>query len=125
MSGFFDFHQLMSTYIIKVTYIGGLLFISIVAFLEIALGIAGVIAITQESRLEGVPLPFANQPVLTLIVGVVTFVVGNLLWRLLCEAWILMFSMHELLASIARSLSGTVSGEVEMPGSIAYQRRIT
>ena len=36
--------------------------------------------------------------------GVVVFFGGNLIWRIICEAGILFFSIHEALASIERKL---------------------
>ena len=39
-----------------------------------------------------------------LVLAVAGIIFANLLWRLFCEAWILLFSMHEILSSIERKL---------------------
>lgn len=36
--------------------------------------------------------------------GITIIIVGNLLWRLLCEGWILFFSMHDKLDSMSEEL---------------------
>lgn len=44
-----------------------------------------------------------------ILMSVVVFIIGNLFWRMICEAAILMFSIHETLVSIderARLLEG-------------------
>ncbi len=38
------------------------------------------------------------------VIAVAALTLGNLLWRVLCETWILLFSMHEQLTSIKREL---------------------
>jgi len=39
------------------------------------------------------------------MIGLLIIVVGNILWRLLCEAYIVIFQMHDLLVSIKSSTS--------------------
>ena len=43
------------------------------------------------------------------VIGFAILIFGNLLWRLICEAWILFFRIHESLVSIEHNTSG---GEV-------------
>ena len=40
------------------------------------------------------------------MIGIAVLIFGNLLWRLICEAWILFFRIHESLVSIERNTSG-------------------
>jgi len=44
-----------------------------------------------------------TEPMSHAVRGVAVLVVGNLLWRLICEVWILFFNMHNTLTSIADS----------------------
>ena len=76
--GFLGFRKMISVELIKAVYLLGALVIA---------GI-GVLAIVRGQLGAG----------LLLIIG------GNVLWRLLCEGGILLFSIHELLASIERKL---------------------
>lgn len=52
--------------------------------------------------------PYTPADGLHIIGAVALFTVGNLLWRLLCEAWILLFSVHEILASIEKNIKTQV-----------------
>jgi len=40
-----------------------------------------------------------------LFIGLGIIVLGNILWRLICEGTILMFSVHEILGSIERKIN--------------------
>jgi len=85
-NGFLSFRTMVSGAIIKVLY----------AVVAAAITIAGIMMIVsglQEDRLlEGAGA------------GLALLVVGNLLWRLICEGLILLFSIHEVLVSIERKL---------------------
>jgi hypothetical protein len=54
--------------------------------------------------------------------GIGTVVVGNLLWRICCEFWIVLFNMHARLVAIDRSLDGAqpyaLRDSVEIPRDI-------
>ena len=39
-------------------------------------------------------------PILSRVGGILVLLVGNLVWRMMCEGAILLFSLHELLVSI-------------------------
>jgi len=99
MPGFFSFHKLVSTSIIKATYIIGLVLMTLWGIGAIGLGIA---ALAQPDNLD-LKAIVVGQPAGVIVLGAVVIVFGNLLWRLLCEGWILLFSIHELLARIAHS----------------------
>jgi uncharacterized protein DUF4282 len=114
MAGYFSFHKMVSTSIIKATYAIGLVLITLWGLAAIGLGIA---SLAQPDNID-LRVIVAGQPVGAILLGAIAVVFGNLLWRLLCESWILLFSMHELLAAIAHS-----SGE-SLP-HVGYQRTLT
>jgi len=70
---FFSFRQMVSMQIIKIIYILGLVFITI----------GGIIGL------------FDN-----FLMGLAAIVLGNLIWRLICESAILLFSIHDILGNI-------------------------
>jgi len=86
--GFYDFlvfRKLISPEIIKVVYGVGALLITV-------MGIIAIAAPTlRPDFFQG-----ANSP----LFGVAILIVGNVLWRMLCEGIILFFSMHEVLVSL-------------------------
>src|SRR5262245_2825993 len=99
MAGYFSFHKLVSTSIIKATYVIGTALITLWGLGAIGLGIASL-AQPDNRELRAVS---AGAPVAVVVIGAIAIVFGNLLWRLLCEGWILLFSMHELSATLAHS----------------------
>ncbi|MCK4416668.1 MAG: DUF4282 domain-containing protein, partial [Candidatus Latescibacteria bacterium] len=79
--GFFSFRTMISTTLIKIIYALGM----------IGLTIGGIVMIVQGAEKRQ-------------LIGVALIVFGNLLWRIVCEGWILLFSMHDILGSIERHL---------------------
>ncbi|MCF7885104.1 MAG: DUF4282 domain-containing protein [Candidatus Marinimicrobia bacterium] len=81
--GFFSFQKMISTSIIKFLYAIGAIVITIVGF-------------------TGIFSPSGGQgnPLINFLINLIIVVLGNLLWRILCEAWILLFSIHDMLGSI-------------------------
>jgi hypothetical protein len=114
MAGYFSFHKLVSTSIIKTTYVIGMVLITLWGLAAIGFGIA---SLAQPDNIE-LRMFVAGQPLGAIVLGAIGLVFGNLLWRLLCEGWILLFSMHELLASIAHSSGGSLP-------HVGYQRTLT
>lgn len=76
--GFLAFRKMISVELIKAVYLLGALAIAGAGFVAIVRGQLGA--------------------------GLLVIIGGNVLWRLLCEGGILLFSIHELLASIERKL---------------------
>ena len=74
---FLSFRAMVTPHVIRVLYYFGALVITV----------AGIFSM------------FSNP-----FIGVAVIAVGNLLWRMFCEAIILFFSMHDILASIEREL---------------------
>lgn len=87
--GYFSFRKLVSPSIIKVVHVLGM----------IALFGAGITLILQAVQAE----PGDKRLVLSLY-GIGAITLGNLAWRILCEQAILLFSIHEILASIEQLL---------------------
>jgi predicted RND superfamily exporter protein len=77
--GYLGFRKMISTELIKAVYLLG------------ALAVLGL----------GVLLFVRGEPAL----GVLVALGGNVVWRLICEAGILLFSIHDLLASIERKIT--------------------
>lgn len=77
---FFSFREMVSMQIIKIVYILGMIFITI----------GGIIAL------------FDN-----FLIGLVAIVLGNLIWRLVCESAILLFSIHDILGSIETNVKSS------------------
>ena len=86
-SDFMSFRTLISTAWIKVVYAVG----------AIVITIASLGTLVAGSR------QFGGAGVL---IGLVSLVAGNILWRMICEAAILFFSMHEQLVTLAQLASG-------------------
>lgn len=84
MKDFLAFRKMVSTTIIKLIYILGV----------IGLTISGVVSFFRGFM--GFPMGFP--------IGLGTVVFGNLLWRVFCEIWILLFSIHDTLGRIEKNL---------------------
>jgi hypothetical protein len=41
---------------------------------------------------------------LLLLTGIVLMTIGNLLWRLICERWVLFFKIYEIIESINKKV---------------------
>ena len=84
---FFSFRTMISTTLIKIIYILGM----------IGFTIGGVIKIIQANQSES---DFGKN----IFIGFCIVVLGNIVWRIVCEIWILLFSIHDILSSIERKL---------------------
>lgn len=76
MRDFFGFRKMISTLIIKILYVIGTLILTI----------------------GGIALPFIKDDLI--LPGIGALILGNLFWRIICEGWILLFSIHDILGSI-------------------------
>ncbi|MDF0667545.1 MAG: DUF4282 domain-containing protein [Nitrospira sp.] len=83
---YFAFRELVTPQLIKVVYIVGACFITA----------AGLLSILSPETLN----EYEAGPILTRLGGIFVLLVGNLVWRMMCEGAILLFSLHELLVSI-------------------------
>ena len=85
--GYFSFKSLIGGSLIKIIYLLGVI----------------TIAISSVSTLFSFSI-FPLNGLLTFGIVCLFFIVGNFLWRIICERWILLFSIHEILSSIERNL---------------------
>lgn len=83
---YFAFRELVTPQLIKVVYIVGACFITA----------AGLLSILSPETLN----EYEAGPILSRLGGISVILVGNLVWRMVCEGVILLFSLHELLVSI-------------------------
>lgn len=84
MAEFFNFNKLISATIIKILYVLGL----------IGITITGILMAQDED---------------TVLAGIGLVILGNLVWRVICENIILMFSLHKNVAAINNTISGISS----------------
>ena len=87
--GYFSFQKMISPTLIKVVYVIGMVGIIVAAIYMVFAG-------TKETD--------DTAKLVKVLSAILLATVGNLLWRLVCEQVILLFSIHERLASIDRSL---------------------
>ena len=83
---YFAFRELVTPQLIKVIYFVGACFITA----------AGLLSILSPDALD----EYMAGPIFTRLGGIAALVMGNLVWRIMCEGAILLFSLHELLVSI-------------------------
>lgn len=83
--GFFSFRTMVSRTLIQIIYILGM----------IAFSVSGIFIIIQAVNSR-----YASGEMI--IQGLGVLILGNLIWRILCEAWILLFNIHDVLVSIER-----------------------
>ena len=80
MTEYFNFNKLVTTSIIKGVYLLGAFVITIASFVGMAQGGSGVLA------------------------GLIGVILGNLIWRVVCENIIVLFDIHDILSSIDDSI---------------------
>jgi len=100
MAGYFSFNKLITTQLVKAFYFLGFIVLT-------AGGIA--LAVWAGMRLQSGALP-TRIGEYYIAAGVGALIVGNLVWRVFCENWILLFNMHRLLASIEQNAKHTDAG---------------
>jgi hypothetical protein len=107
--GYFSFRKMISTSLIKFLYVLGAIIITLTGLVPL---FGGLFASAYGGRDAG------PAGALGLLFSLVWITVGNLLWRILCESWILLFSVHEVLVGIHNTLrrnSGTPSQGINAP----------
>ena len=90
MPGYFSFQKLITPRFVKFIYAVGLLAMT-------GGGIA--LAVWAGLGLRSATLP-NRTAAYYIAIGAGVAVVGNLVWRVLCEIWIVLFNIHNLLGSI-------------------------
>ena len=81
MNSFLNFNKLITTSIIKVVYLIGVLVVTIGSFVGMAQGDTN-----------------------SVLAGLLGLTLGNLIWRVFCENIIVLFNIHDTLSSIKDSL---------------------
>ncbi|PWT88042.1 MAG: hypothetical protein C5B55_13780 [Blastocatellia bacterium] len=90
MPGYFSFQKLITPRFVKFIYAVGLLAVT-------AGGIG--LAIWAGLGLRSATLP-TRTGVYYIAIGAGVAILGNLVWRVLCEIWIVLFNIHNLLGSV-------------------------
>jgi len=90
MAGYFSFRKVITTYFVRTIYALG--------FILLTSGGLGV-ATWAGLRLNAGTIP-NRTGIYFIAAGAGVVLVGNLVWRMICEFWLLLFNMHALLASI-------------------------
>ncbi|MFX0199229.1 MAG: DUF4282 domain-containing protein [Candidatus Hodarchaeota archaeon] len=98
--GFFSFRTLISPIVIKIIYVLGMLGLTIGGIVMIKMGLDLMSLGTEKLNIFGRELFFNKQ----IFIGIALIVLGNIGWRLLCEGWILLFRMRDILGSIEKHL---------------------
>jgi len=92
MPGYFSFQKLITPRFVKFIYLLGL----------IALTAGGIgLATWAGLSLRSATMP-TRMGVYYIAIGAGIAIIGNLCWRVLCEIWMVIFNIHNLLGSIAR-----------------------
>jgi hypothetical protein len=105
MPGYFSFQKLITPQFVKSIYVLGL----------IALTVGGIgLAIWAGLGLRSATLP-TRMGVYYIAIAAGIAIVGNLSWRVLCEIWIVLFNIHNLLGSIASERATNEPFERELP----------
>jgi hypothetical protein len=97
---FLTFRKLISGSIIKVIYALGFVVITAGGLIWAAAPFLTYYAMDARH-------PMTLRAGLHVAGGLVLLTFGNLFWRLACEGWILLFSLHEMMASIEKTLAST------------------
>ncbi len=87
---YFSFRKLVTPDLIKIFYFIG----------AAAITLGSIVAIASLLLLDRAPVDYVRS----IGFAVLAFTIGNLIWRMLCEGAILIFSVHELLVSIEERL---------------------
>ena len=87
--GFLSFRKMITIPVIKVVYV-------IFAILITIAGIAGIFVNNE--------LPFSDNSALGIILGLISIIVANIVWRIICEVCVVFFRIHEELVFIRNKL---------------------
>jgi uncharacterized protein DUF4282 len=112
MAGYFSFDRLITPTIVKIVHFLGFLILSA----------AGITLIVWA----GLRLNDANiareQGWRYVAIGAAALVVGNLAWRVICEFWMVLFNMHDQLASLGHAT--IVNTVPKLPETHLFEQRV-
>lgn len=83
---YFGFRKLITPDLVKLAYLLGTLGITVICIFAIAS--------------PDIFTTHGGDSIRTRVMGILALIFGNLAWRMLCEAAILLFSLHEILVSL-------------------------
>ncbi|MHB9133731.1 MAG: DUF4282 domain-containing protein [Armatimonadota bacterium] len=95
--GYYSFRTMVSPMLIKIIYVPGMLAI-------ILGGIYLTLQIITGQFSDYITITIVDIKTTAIIIGVLGIIVGNIVWRVICEVFILLFSMHEVLVQNERLL---------------------
>jgi hypothetical protein len=98
--GFFSFNTMISPAVIKIIYVLGMLGLTSGGIVMIVMGLDLMDLGIEKPSIFDKQMPVNIQ----ILIGIALIVLGNLVWRFLCESWILLFRMCDILGSIERQL---------------------
>ena len=113
MSGYFSFQKYVTSYFVKVIY-----FIGFLAFTAAGLGLA----IWSARRLQTGSLP-TRLGWYYIGAGIGILFVGNLVWRVFCELWVVLFNMNDHLVSLDRKFGGETATELPHDDAVSEPTR--
>ena len=87
--GFLSFRKMVTIPVIKVVYV----------IFAILITIAGIVGIFVNNE-----LPFSDNSALGIILGLISIIVANIVWRIICEVCVVFFRIHEELVFIRNKL---------------------
>ncbi len=99
-AGFFSFRTMVSPLVIKIIYVLGLVGLTSGGIVMIVIGLDLIDLGIEKLDFLGRQIPVNIQ----IFIGIALIVLGNLVWRFLCESWILLFGIRDTLTSIERHL---------------------
>ncbi len=112
ISNYFGFRWLITPTIIKILHVMGLVLLNLAMIGAFITGIIVLVVGSTQVDLEGSIKILAI--VGFIIVGLITFFIVNILWRMICENIILFFSIHEMISGIERD-TGDIEGKMVKP----------
>lgn len=89
IADYFAFRKLVTPYLIKEFYKLGVFIISLLS----------IIAVIAPHLIERTGYQGTSAAMVT-IGAIIFFILGNLIWRMICESAILIFSLHEVIVSL-------------------------
>ena len=98
--GFFSFSTMISPVAIRIIYVLGMLGLTSGGIVMIVMGLDLMDLGIEKPSIFDKQMPVNIQ----ILIGIALIVLGNLVWRFLCESWILLFRMCDILGSIERQL---------------------
>jgi hypothetical protein len=99
MPGYFSFQRCLTSSFVKAIYFIG--------FLALSAGGIGLL-VWSSARLYAASIPRALGWYYVAL-GVGTLLLGNLVWRVFCEIWIVPFNIHERLVSLDQKIGAEAS----------------